>query len=882
MINVDLQQLIQALDAETRRELESSAERCVARGGSKILVEDLLLGLLERPQGLLARALQDADVDAGELSAALQSRVEHSASRNPVFAPELVQWLQDALLVANLELGQTQVEQAALILALLRNPMRYAGSRYQTLLAKLNIDRLKEFALSQKEQPATGKPALPGESLLQRFTHNLTQQARDGKIDPVLCRDGAIRQMVDILARRRKNNPIVVGEAGVGKTAIVEGLASRIAAGEVPQVLKGVELLSLDMGLLQAGASVKGEFERRLKGVIDEVKASPKPIILFIDEAHTLIGAGGNAGGSDAANLLKPALARGELRTIAATTWAEYKKYFEKDPALARRFQPVQLHEPTVSEAVTILRGLAQVYEKGHGIYLRDDAVVAAAELSARYLAGRQLPDKAVDVLDTACARVRISLAAAPESFELLRGELAEGGRQRQALRRDAEAGLSIDHEALDALEARLDEAENEMAALEILWTEQKELAERLLDLRQQLAKARKAAAVEPTVTVEEDAEGTVIETLPVDESQCVEALETQLNDTHKALTEAQVKERLVSFEVCPRLVAEVISAWTGVPLAQLAREHNTKVASFATDLRTRIRGQEQAVHALDRSMRATAAGLNKPDAPVGVFLLVGPSGVGKTETALALADLLYGGDRFITTINMSEFQEKHTVSRLIGAPPGYVGYGEGGMLTEAVRQKPYSVVLLDEVEKADPDVLNLFYQIFDKGVANDGEGREIDFRNTLILMTSNLGSDRISELCENGARPSAEVLEETIRPALSKHFKPALLARMRVVPYYPVGGPVLRELIEIKLGRLGERLNRRQLDFTYCQNLVDHLAERCTQSDSGARLIDHLLDLHVLPLVADRLLDAMATGESLKRVHATLDGDASVICEFA
>ncbi|WP_027926319.1 type VI secretion system ATPase TssH [Pseudomonas sp. URMO17WK12:I12] len=882
MINVDLQQLIQALDAETRRDLESSAERCVARGGSKILVEDLLLGLLERPQGLLARALQDAEVDAGELSAALQSRVEHSASRNPVFAPELVQWLQDALLVANLELGQTQVEQAALILALLRNPMRYAGSRYQALLAKLNIDRLKEFALSQKEQPATGKPAVAGESLLQRFTHNLTQQARDGKLDPVLCRDGAIRQMIDILARRRKNNPIVVGEAGVGKTAIVEGLASRIAAGEVPQVLKGVELLSLDMGLLQAGASVKGEFERRLKGVIDEVKASPKPIILFIDEAHTLIGAGGNAGGSDAANLLKPALARGELRTIAATTWAEYKKYFEKDPALARRFQPVQLHEPTVSEAVTILRGLAQVYEKSHGIYLRDDAVVSAAELSARYLAGRQLPDKAVDVLDTACARVRISLAAAPESLERLRGELAEGGRQRQALRRDAEAGLLIDHEALEALEARLEEAEDERAALEILWTEQKALAERLLDLRQQLAKAREAAAVEPIVTVEEDAEGTVIETLPVDEAHSVETLEAALNETHKALTELQVKERLVSFEVCPRLVAEVISAWTGVPLAQLAREHNAKVASFATDLRTRIRGQEQAVHALDRSMRATAAGLNKPDAPVGVFLLVGPSGVGKTETALALADLLYGGDRFITTINMSEFQEKHTVSRLIGAPPGYVGYGEGGMLTEAVRQKPYSVVLLDEVEKADPDVLNLFYQIFDKGVANDGEGREIDFRNTLILMTSNLGSDRISELCENGARPTAEVLEETIRPVLSKHFKPALLARMRVVPYYPVGGPVLRELIEIKLGRLGERLNRRQLDFTYSQDLVDHLAERCTQSDSGARLIDHLLDLHVLPLVADRLLDAMATGESLKRVHATLDGDASVTCEFA
>ena len=866
MINVDLQQLIQALDADTRRDLEGSAERCVARGAEQVLVEDLLLQLLDRPQGLLARALLDAHIDAGQLSAALQPRSENSSSRNPVFAPQLVQWLQDALLVSTLELGQSQIEQAALILALLRNPLRYAGSAYQTLLAKLDIERLKGFALSQQEQPINGKPTAQGESLLHRFTHNLTEQARAGKLDPVLCRDDAICQMIDILARRRKNNPIVVGEAGVGKTAIVEGLASRIAAGEVPPVLLGVELLSLDLGLLQAGASVKGEFERRLKGVIDEVKASPSPIIMFIDEAHTLIGAGGNAGGSDAANLLKPALARGELRTIAATTWGEYKKYFEKDPALARRFQPVQLHEPTVNEAVTILRGLAHIYEKSHGIYLRDDAVVAAAQLSARYLAGRQLPDKAVDVLDTACARVRISLAAAPEKLEMLRGELAEGGRQRQAMRRDAEAGLRIDQAQLTALEERLLEAQSEQVALEARWVEQRTLAERLLALRQQLAKAREAS------TPETDAEN----------SQSVPALEAALNQTHRALSDAHSQERLVSFEVCPRLVAEVISAWTGVPVSQLAREHSAKVSSFSADLRTRIRGQEHAIHALDRSMRATAAGLNKPDAPVGVFLLVGPSGVGKTETALALADLLYGGERFITTINMSEFQEKHTVSRLIGAPPGYVGYGEGGMLTEAVRQKPYSVVLLDEVEKADPDVLNLFYQIFDKGVANDGEGREIDFRNTLILMTSNLASDRINALCENGARPSAEVLEQSIRPVLSNHFKPALLARMRVVPYYPVSGSVLRELIEIKLQRLGERLQRRHLAFSYCQPLVDHLAERCTQSDSGARLIDYLLDAHVLPLIADRLLEAMANAQTLTRVHATLDSQASVLCEFA
>lgn len=867
MINVDLQQLVQALDAASKQDLETAAERCVVRGGSKILVEDLLLGLLERAEGLLPRALQDADVDAGELARALQPRGEHSESRNPIFATELVQWLQDALLVASLELGQSQVDEAALILALLRNPMRYAGSHYQPLLAKLNAERLREFALAQQPQTAAGKPAAGGESNLSRFTHNFTQQARDGKLDPVLCRDGAIRQMIDILARRRKSNPIVVGEAGVGKTAIVEGLALRIAAGEVPAALKGVELLCLDLGLLQAGASVKGEFERRLQGVIDEVKGSPKPIILFIDEAHTLIGAGGQAGSGDAANLLKPALARGELRTIAATTWSEYKKYFEKDTALARRFQLVQLHEPTVDEAVTILRGLAPVYEKSHRIYLRDDAVVAAAELSARYLAGRQLPDKAVDVLDTACTRVRISLAAAPEALERLRGEIAEGERQSEAMGRDMEAGLNIDSESLEQLETHLSQARAELEQIETRWAVQRELAERLLELRKQCASLRQNSSDA------ENSDGQAVQ---------LEQLEGELRAVQAELASAQVNERLVSFEVCPRLVAEVISHWTGVPLSQLAREHNSKVLTFAHDLGLRVRGQAQAIAALDRSMRATAAGLNRADAPVGVFLLVGPSGVGKTETALALADLLYGGERFLTTINMSEFQEKHTVSRLIGAPPGYVGYGEGGMLTEAVRQKPYSVVLLDEVEKADPDVMNVFYQIFDKGVANDGEGREINFRNTLILMTSNLASERIANLCQGGQRPDAEDLEQAIRPTLTQHFKPALLGRMRVVPYYPINGDVLNELVGLKLARFAERLQRRQLQFSYAPALLEHLAERCSHSDSGARLIDHLIDQHLQPLVVDRLLEAMASGESLQRVHATLDGEGTVVCEFA
>lgn len=863
MINIDLQQLVQALDADTRRDLEIAAERCVGRGGSRILVEDLLLAMLERTGSLIHRALQDGEVDAAELAAALQANPEHSASRNPVFATELVQWLQDALLVANLELQRSLIDQAALLLALLQNPLRHAGTRYHALLGRISAERLRDFARAQQAEPGTANAPSTGESLLKRFTHNLTQQARDGKLDPVLCRDSAIRQMIDILARRRKNNPIVVGEAGVGKTAVVEGLAGRIANGEVPDALKDVELLSLDLGLLQAGASVKGEFERRLKGVIDEVRNAPMPIILFVDEAHTLIGAGGQAGSSDAANLLKPALARGELRTIAATTWAEYKKYFEKDPALARRFQPVQLHEPTVPEAVTILRGLAQVYERSHGIYLRDDAVVAAAELSARYLAGRQLPDKAVDVLDTACARVRISLAAAPEALERLRGEQAEDTRQHQALRRDLDAGLPVDGATLDDLATRLRQREDELHALEARWDRQRTLAEQLLDLRQRIARLRQGDEAVPA------------------EAPGLAELEAQLQDTHGALRDLQATESLVSFEVCPRLVAEVISHWTGIPLAQLAREHNARVLSFADDLRQRIRGQDQAVQALDRAVRATAAGLNRHDAPVGVFLLVGPSGVGKTETALALADLLYGGERFLTTINMSEFQEKHTVSRLIGSPPGYVGYGEGGMLTEAVRQKPYSVVLLDEVEKADPDVLNLFYQIFDKGIANDGEGREIDFRNTLILMTSNLASERIDSLCADGHPPTPEALEEAIRPQLVRHFKPALLARMRVVPYYPISGALLEELVGLKLQRLGTRLQRRQLEFSHCPELVAHIASLCQQAESGARLIDQVVESRLLPQVADQMLAAMATGTPVSRAHARLGEHGAIVCEL-
>ncbi|WP_339435110.1 AAA family ATPase [Pseudomonas orientalis] len=811
MINVDLQQLIRTLTDQARRDLTRAAERCMTRGGHEVLVEDLLLALLEHPAGLMAKALSDAGVAVGELQAALQPRSEQSATRNPVFAQALVLWLQQALVIAHAQLGQRFVDHGALLLALLQHPLEHAGSGYYAVLSRLDTGRLQDFL---KSRPCENQP-IANESLLQRFTQDLTRQAREGRIDPVLCREREIRQLIDILLRRRKNNPILVGEAGVGKTAIVEGLALQIVALQVPEALKAVRVLVLDMGLLQAGAGLKGEFERRLKGVIDEVNASPQPVILFIDEAHTLVGAGGQPGGLDAANLLKPALARGALRTIAATTWSEYKRYIEKDPALARRFQPVLVEEPGVEQAVTILRGLVPVYEASHGVYVRDDAVVAAARMSARYLAGRQLPDKAVDVLDTACASVRARQAMPPQALQAVRAELIEGQRQARALGRDAELGLPVDTQALLALKLRLETLEHECLALERQWLELGE---------QPLAKP----------------------------------------------------------EVCPRGIAHVISAWTGIPTEQLAFEPNEKVLGFAEALRARVLGQEHAVQALDRALRAVAAGIDKVDAPVGVFLLVGPSGVGKTETALALADLLYGGEQFVTTINMSEYQEKHALSRLIGAPPGYVGYGEGGVLTEAVRQRPYSVVLLDEVEKADPQVLNLFYQVFDKGRANDGEGREIDFRNTVLLMTSNLASDCINALCADGQRPDPQVLQDAIYPVLRAHFKPALLARMRVVPYYPIGEKVLHEVAALKLASLGQRLQQRQLAFTWSPGLVAHMTERCADGDSGARYIDQWIERHLLPQMVDGLLGAMAADAPLASVHARLDGNGQPVCEFS
>ena len=662
--------------------------------------------------------------------------------------------------------------------------------------------------------------------------------------------------MIDILARRRKNNPIAVGEAGVGKTAVVEGLALKVVEGDVPDILKNVDIFGLDMGLLQAGASVKGEFENRLKSVIDEVKSSPKPIILFIDEAHTLIGAGGAAGGGDAANLLKPALARGELRTVAATTWSEYKKYFEKDPALARRFQLVKLEEPSPAEAVTIIRGLRDKYEEAHGVYVRDDGVEAAALLSARYISGRQLPDKAVDLLDTAAARVKISVSSKPDYIDDRERQIKTLERELSAIQRDIEAETRADDGRSAELEAEIAAIEADLVGLNQRWEKERDAVNRVLELRQQLARLRDPGVEEEAETDDQES----APESPAADNADPEAVKQALDQAMGALLAIQGKEPLIHYEVGPDVVAQVISDWTGIPLGKMVKDEAQTILSFSDDLAKRIKGQDHAIEAVNQGVRSAKAGLNNPSAPMGVFLFVGPSGVGKTEMGLSVADLLFGGERFIVTVNMSEFQEKHSVSRLIGSPPGYVGYGEGGMLTEAVRQRPYSVVLLDEVEKADPEVMNLFYQVFDKGTLADGEGRVIDFKNTIMLLTSNLASDIITQMCAGGELPERDVLTEAIRPVLSNHFKPALLARMEIVPFYPIVGDAMKEIVGLKLNRLADRLlHSHKMSFAYDGAVVDQIAQRCTEVETGARNVDHIINRTLLPQISTELLEQMS-----------------------
>jgi len=668
--------------------------------------------------------------------------------------------------------------------------------------------------------------------------------------------------MIDILSRRRKNNPIVVGEAGVGKTAVVEGLALRIVEGDVPEVLRDVSILGLDMGLLQAGAGMKGEFENRLKSVINEIKASPKPIILFIDEAHTLIGAGGPAGGGDAANLLKPALARGELRTVAATTWSEYKKYVEKDPALARRFQPVKLDEPSVETTVLILRGLKKKYEEAHGVVVRDDGIEAAAELSSRYISGRQLPDKAVDLLDTSAARVKILLSAKPDVVEDKERTIQALEREKAALERDQLHGIVIEKDRLEEIHGELEQLKKELGELKERWLKEQELANQLIEIRKQLYDLTCGEASEPDREAE---------------------LKGQIEDISGKLAEVQSDSPLIRVEVDPDVVSKVVSDWTGIPLGKVMRDQARTIIDLEENLKKRIKGQDAALEVITEVIKAAKAGLKDPSQPMGVFLLVGPSGVGKTETGLAVADLLFGGERFMVTINMSEFQERHTVSRLIGSPPGYVGYGEGGVLSEGVRQRPYSLVLLDEVEKAHLDVMNLFYQVFDKGMLSDGEGRLIDFKNTVIFLTSNLATDVITELCSNGERPDYETLLAAIRPILSNHFKPALLARMNVAPFYILPPDIMKEIVCLKLDKLVSRVaETHKMKLVYAPEVVDQIAKRCTEVETGARNIDHIMNGTILPLMSREILARMSQEAMPSEVQLGLAEDGGFKIEFA
>jgi type VI secretion system protein VasG len=830
----NLKGLLTRLNPYCTRALEGASGLCVNRSHYEVSVEHILLQLLEDGQSDIPLLLAHFEIDSAQWVRQLQQELEGLKNGNPgkpVFSSSLLSLFEDAWIASSVHLGQSQIRSGSLLAALADNPMRY-GAGFLESLDKISMeaivnqfDSLINVSSEQSAGPEnTGGVASTAGSALEKFTTNFTEKARKGEIDPVYGRDREIRQMIDILGRRRKNNPIAVGDAGVGKTAVVEGLALKVAEGDVPEIIKNVDIVELDLGSLQAGASVKGEFESRLNGVINEIKGSEKPIILFIDEAHTLIGAGGAAGTGDAANLLKPALARGELRTIAATTWSEYKKYFEKDPALARRFQLVKLDEPSVEDTTVILRGLRGVYEKAHNVYIRDEAIEATAAMSARYITGRQLPDKAVDTLDTACSRVNISLSSKPPAIEDLERTTQIKLREKNALERDVNTGRSKGSDRVAELTQEINQ-NNEKIAVEIeLWQAQKLLVDKVIELRTEL-----------------DLNGSD---------------EKPLSDAIAELELFQRDKIKIAYEVTAEVVADVISDWTGVPVGNIVKDEADALLSFNQGLKAWVKGQDHAIEVIDSIIRTAKAGLQNPDQPHGIFLFVGPSGVGKTEMALGVANLMFGGEQFMTTINMSEYQEKHTVSRLVGSPAGYVGYGEGGVLSEAVRQRPYSVVLLDEVEKADLEVMNLFYQVFDKGTLSDGEGRSIDFKNTIIFLTSNLASATIMEQCEGDTMPSVEDLTEAIRGELQAHFKPALLARMTIIPFFPLKGEVLNSIVKLKLDKVGKRLKKNQaLEFDFDEAVIDQIASCCKDIESGARNIDHIVNKTLLPLISTQIL---------------------------
>ncbi|WP_341581084.1 type VI secretion system ATPase TssH [Marinobacter metalliresistant] len=873
MIRVELPALIGRLNELSRQALEASAALCISRQGAEITPAHLLFKLLEIPFSDVRQILEHTGIDHLQLQPVVGDSLNgepQTAEAYPSFSPLLVELMQDAWLLASTELGHSELRSGAVFLALLMNADRYLMPRVAQALVEINreqlrkqFDRLTEGSAEHPELNVqeSGEPVASADlDPLKRYATDFTRLAREEKLDPVVCRDAEIDQMIDILCRRRKNNPIVVGDAGVGKSAVVEGLALRIVNGDVPDRLKQVELWTLDMGALQAGASVKGEFEKRLKGVIEAVKGSATPIILFIDEAHTLIGAGNSEGGSDAANLLKPALARGELRTIAATTWREYKKYFEKDPALSRRFQPVALDEPTPGEAVHILRGLRSVYEQAHKVLVADSALKAAAELSARYLAGRQLPDKAIDVLDTACARVSLNLSTPPRRLSHVRSELHQLAMEQGLLNREHALGQSVDNEREQTLDQRIAELTAESETLEQSWNDQRVLVARLVEIREQLLTGE-----EPEIqdTGDQPAKG---------DEQCPD-LKSEAGAIEQELAELQADEPLVHARVDARQVAEVIADWTGIPVNRMTADELEKITHLPAYLQTHIKGQDTAIDCLHQHLLTARADLRRPGRPMGAFLLVGPSGVGKTETVVQLAELLYGGRQFLTTINMSEYQEKHTVSRLIGSPPGYVGFGEGGILTEAIRQKPYSVVLLDEVEKAHPDVLNLFYQAFDKGELADGEGRLIDCKNVVFFLTSNLGYQTIVNHAESPAS-----LEQALYSELANFFKPALLARMEVVPFLPLGEDTLNRIVGDKLQRLADQIKARyHAEVELEEGLIEAIRSRATRSENGARMLESIIEGELLPPVSLALLEKLAAREPVTKVTLGVDEDRFV-----
>lgn len=874
MVPVDLRALIGRLNDTCRDTLQSAAGLTLSRSHYTIEIEHWLLKLLDVDGSDLVACLEHYGVDAARVAADFNrvlDKLKTGNNRAPPFSPQLVAVMRDAWLLASLA-GQPRIRSGHVLAAFLsddgmaalarescRELARISGESLRNQLAEITASSSEGRSTpgaaagdSSEERPAG--PAAGG--ALDLYTIDLTERARSGAIDPVLGRDNEIRQVIDILSRRRQNNPILTGEAGVGKTAVVEGFALRIAQGDVPPSMQNIALRTLDLGLLQAGAGVKGEFENRLKSVIQEVKGSPTPIILFIDEAHTLIGAGGSEGQGDAANLLKPALARGDLRTIAATTWAEYKKYFERDAALARRFQVVKVEEPEDNAAIAMLRGLVSTLEEHHKIRLLDQAVVEAVRLSKRYIPGRQLPDKGVSVLDTACARVAMSQNAIPAQVEHKRRSIQLLTTEIEILERESASGAPHAPEIARLTEKRA-VTQKELEELEARWEKEKALVATMRELRDKLETDGGKA---PLADSERD------------------ELRAKYAAEQSRLAALQGEEPLLNVDVDGQAVAQVIANWTGIPLGRMVSNEIQTVLNLKGLMEQRIIGQPAALEAIAEAVRTSRAKLTDPRKPTGVFLMVGTSGVGKTETALTLAELLYGGGQNVSVINMSEFKEEHKVSTLVGSPPGYVGYGEGGVLTEAVRRRPYSVVLLDEMEKAHPGVQDVFYQVFDKGQLRDGEGRDIDFKNTIIIMTSNAGTETIEKLCADPeTMPDAAGLSAALRPELLKYFKPAFLGRVTVVPYFPLSDETLRLIIGLQLRRIEQRVaDMHRATFRYSPDVVEAIAGRCTESQSGARNIENVLAHQVLPEVSSRILERLAEGKNIGEVLVSLDKSGS------